>query len=389
MTWSGRRGAPLLLSVLVTLTACGAPPMTLTRRLHRERGSHVHVVESRFVCDIEAVRGRLDEAPAARTLAVDVAFRQASEQQLPPHMATYGASDANGDALTATLAMTPAVARKRWPEDYLPDAVERQAVGFRFQDARYFDGTVAAEVTFAGTVRPEAVAAVVVAPPASLAAAPWRGLEIPDGLAPALRSVRRHDFGRLVGVEGAAARDRCDPLAWLGPRDVVLSHEDVLLLLQPWRGLEMGRTVPDLEVDDCALLLRRVHRDGRTSYLRVALPVLREGDDLTLVRQQAVVAWSRREIWRARMHADAGPTLAWPSPGLHLATARVPYGYDDLQRASELPARILRMLVTPFTFAVDVLAWTNPALRWVVDQIAGETPPEQPDRQFTPTGGRR
>jgi len=364
--------------------ACDAPPLTLTRALHRERPPQAQLVDGQFFCDVQAVRGDLAGPPGERALAVDVAFPQVADQNLPPHLQARGTMEAKEDVVRATFALSPADDRKRWPEDYA-EAATRAAFGLRFQDARYFrDGTVAAEVTFSGTVAPGAVAQVVPLPPDLRSAPAWQAAAIPSGLAPLLRLVRRHAFGRLIGATPAAARDRCDPVAWVGPDDHVLRHEDVLLLLQPWQAVDLRRDPPPgLSVDECALLLRLVHVDGSVVYLRVSLPLLREGDDLLLVRLDREVAWSRREVWRARMLAAAGDTAAWPDLGLRLAATRIGYGFDELVPRSDLPAAILRTLLTPLAFAADVLAWHFPPLQYWLESIAN------PPRPFKPGGGNR
>lgn len=369
--WRRRPRAAALGLALLGLGACGAPPMQLTRALFAERTPEPGLVEGRYFCQIENVRGRLQEAPGQRRMAVDVAFPAASEQRLPPHLYAHGDQVANGDVVKATFALDQVESRRRWPEDYAPaGATTRTAMGLRLQDARYFrDGTVAAEVTFAGTVSVDAVGSVVPAPAGLPKTMAWQGLGVPTGLAPLLRAARRHAFGRLLGVSASAAHDRCDLVAWIGRDDRLLTHEDVLLLLQPWRALDLQRSLPDDRLDECALLVRVLHADGRVDYLRVPLPLLREGDDLTLARRGEQIVWSRRDVWRARMQAAAGDTAAWPEAGLQLASTRVAYGFDDLVPAARWPWQVVRTVLAPLAFAGDVLAWTNPVLRALIDSM--------------------
>lgn len=377
-----------LLPLALCLSSCAAPPMTLTKALFRERPAVPDIVEGHYACDVEAVRGRLDQAPSARAMAVDVTFPEYSEQRLPAHLQAYGSTDSASDTVKATFALTPVEGRKRWPEDYARDGATRLGLGLRFQDARYFgDGTAAAEVTFAGTVSRADVARVVRSSHPGAAASAWQDLAIPQGLAPMLRLVRRHSFGHLLGVTSPGARDRCDLVAWLGSNDEVLAHEDVLLLLQPWRAVELERIPPtDIAFDECALLLRLVHQDGGVHYVRVPLPLLREGDDLALVprEQDQDVGWSRRDVWRAKMQPDAGPTEAWPEAGLRLAATRVPYGFDELDHPSKVPGAILRTVLAPVAFVVDVLGATNPMIQALINWFAPDPP-----RPFKPAGGNR
>src|SRR5690606_7547878 len=273
----------------------------------------------RYVCDVEAVRGTLDAPPTERALAMDVTFRDAEEQALPPHLQAYGRTAA--DAVSLTVTLSPADARRRWPEDFVADA-RPQVLDVRFQDARYFtEGGPGAEVSFAGEVPVHAV----IAPDAGAAiaaGAAWIDTAIPAGLAPVLRAVRRHPWvgilalrahaanpeaeGDRAGIDLDPARVRVEPAAWLaGER--ALDHEDVLLLLQPWREVALHRRPPEgIAVEDCALLLRLIDGAGRVSYARVPLVVLREGDDLDLACREDRVAWARREVWRGRMSAAPG-----------------------------------------------------------------------------------
>jgi hypothetical protein len=365
---------------LFLLAACSAPPMTLTKELYRPHESSPVIVPGKFHCDVDAVRARLDEPPAARALAVDVTFPAAVEQQLPPHLQAYARSDQPSDQVSATFALRPADERRRWPEDYVPDAAVRLGLSLRVQDARYFaDGEPAAEVIFTGTARADAVAQPVApgcVPTAT--AASWPKGPLPTGLAAVMRAVRRHPWAQVLG----RARDtRCDPVAWLGPGDEVLAHEDIVLLLQPWRSVELRRAVPSgLRADDCALLLRLVDRAGQREFCRVPLALLREGDDLVLHARQGGVEWTRREIWRARILADAGETASWPSTHLRLAHTRIPYGFDAVHRPVTWPGGLLRAVLSPLAWTVDLLAWTNPVLQKIIEALVDEPQPITPVR---------
>ncbi len=377
-----RSSAALGLLFASLASSCGAPPMLLTKALFAPSEATAHLVEGRHACDIQAVRARLAEPPGGRALAVDVAFAEAREQRLPPHLHAYARSDTSADVVQATFSLSPADSRRRWPEDFAGSSAVRVGLGLRLQDARYFgDGQPAAEVTFTGTVSPDAVLrrAPRAEPSGSRA---WSTSAMPSGLAPALRAVRRHPWAQLAGENGDASR--CDPVAWLGPMDRTLSHDDVLLLLQPWRSLELGRDAPaDVSLEACALLLRLVQRDGRVDYLRVPLPLLHEGDDLSLVRQDNQVRWTRREVWRGRILAEPAETAQWPASTLALARTRIPYGFDELTYPSTIPGAIMRALVAPFAWSLDLLGWTNPLIQKLLETMV------EPKKPITPTGTSR
>ena len=356
--------------------------MLLTKALLAPSEATAQLVEGRHACDIQAVRARLEEPPGRRALAVDVAFPEAREQLLPPHLHAYGRSDASTDVVQATFSLSPAEGRRRWPEDFAPGSAVRVGLGLRLQDARYFgDGRPAAEVTFTGEVSADAVVQRVPGHEPSRGRA-WSTNAMPTGLAPALRAVRRHPWAQLAGANSDASR--CDPVAWLGPLGRTLSHDDVLLLLQPWRSLELGRDAPaDVSIEACALLLRLVQRDGRVEYLRVPLPLLYEGDDLSLARQDNQVLWTRREVWRGRILAEPAETAEWPASTLVLARTRIPYGFDELAYPSKVPGAIVRVLLAPFAWSLDLLGWTNPLIQKLLETMV------EPKKPITPTGSSR
>jgi hypothetical protein len=373
---------------LLLAAGCGAPPMTLTKALFAERDNPPRLVEGRYVCDVRAVRQRPGD-PATRALAVDVAFQQPAAQALPPHLHAYSRPEPGADAVQATFSLTPAETRRRWPEDFAAVDAQPAGLALRFHDARYFsDGMPSVEVTFAGSVSSAAAVEVVArsevprqAARAELAEPGFGSSNLPPALAGVMRAVRRHPWPALAGLDPPAAGFRCDPIAWLGPGGAPLSQEELTLLLQPWREVELRRrAAPDLAIERCALLLRLVGPAGDVHHLRVPLPLLREGDDLTLAGRDGRVAWVRREVWRGRMLAEPGPTAEWPASGLRLAQARVPYGYDDLVTPSTWPGAIARAVAAPFAWAIDVLAWTNPMLQALLRRMVGEPEPFRPTR---------
>ncbi|MEZ5964866.1 MAG: hypothetical protein R3F56_13555 [Planctomycetota bacterium] len=367
--------------------ACSPLPMRVTESLFADEPVPPSLVPGNYWGRIEALRGRLEGGPGERVMAVDVVFAGASDQRLPARVRAYG-QEAGEDEVRTTFTLDAEDARRRWPEDYVGDAAQRSGVALRLHDARYFqNGFAAAEVTFAGTV-PTSAVATLVAPQQVPARVAWSARVIPQGLAPVLRLVRRQSFAELAGISATGEADRCDPIAWLGPSGRVLDHHDVLLLLQPWRLADEPGSAPiDVDVADCALLLRVLHPDGRIDHLRVPLALLREGDGLTLARRGDQVAWARRDVWRARLAPTAGASGAWPELGLQLASRRIVYGFDEVVTPSRVGRFLYRALLAPVAVALDILGSTNPVLGTIINWLFAK--PQPSPRPYKPSGGNR
>jgi hypothetical protein len=367
------------LAVLVAVAAgCAAPPMRLTKWLLADPEPHrrVGLREDGYWGDVRGVRGQLDAAPGARRLAVDVSFPD--RRDLPSHLRTYGragsAEPRGDDHVGATFVLAPTHSRRRWPEDYVGREASRGGLALRLHGADYFgDGSVGGEVIFAGRVPRAALATRCRPVVRERDARGWDIGSLPAScasLTPLLVAIGRHRWGRLLGIGDAKESLRFDPVAWLGPSDRVLEHDEVAQLLAPW--VLSGEPAAAFEVDACGLLLRCTRADGAVEFWRVPLGLLREGDALTLVGGGEYVAWTRREIWTARMQADAGASAAWPDPGLHLASAQVRYTWGDVVPYAGLD-RVFASMLAPISAVIDVVAWTNPILQALVDVVVPES----------------
>lgn len=368
---------------LLSLAGCGPIKMTATRALMADRPSYGEVTQG-YEAQVLDVRGAMDVPAGERRLAVDVRVEQGAHGYLPLRLHAYAKPDGEG-AVRGTLVLGPESTRRRWPEDFVPTQAKRRAMAMRVQDASYFkDGKLRADLVVTGEV---ALDAVVVEErgqvPAVSAQArrAWEAQNLPEPLLPLLRGFAQHPWGALLHWT-ASGDVRVDPIAWLGPEGRPVTHVALARAIDPFADGSVEAT-PTIDPDGCSLLVRVVIDDGEVRHLRVPVPLLREGVDLMLWREDGVVRWTRREVWMGSLRAEPGVTAQWAAPEVRLAQTRLVYGWDDVYQRDQILRRLAQIVFAPATVAIDVLAATSPMIQALVELVVG------PDESFAPPKSRR
>ncbi len=367
----------------LVLAACGPFKMTATRALWAEKHTYD---EASFGYDAQVldVRGAMEGPPAERRLAVDVRVEEDARGYLPMRLQAYATPDGEG-AIRGTLVLQPESPRRRWPEDYVPTQATRRAMAMRVQDASYFrDSSLRSDVVVTGEV---ALAAVVteergrVPDVSQVQRRAWEAHNLPEPLWPLLRAVAQHPWADLL--QWSPGGDvRVDPIAWLGPGGRPVPHAVLARALDPFAD-GVADEAPTVDPDACAMLVRVIVDAGAVRYMRIPVPVLREGIDLLLWRDADVIRWTRREVWMGQLRAEPGVTAQWSAPSVKLAQTRLVYGWDEVWERDQTLRRLAQIVFSPATMAVDVLAGTSPLIQALVELVVG------PDESFTPSRVRR
>jgi hypothetical protein len=305
-------------------------------------------------CAVHAVK---EQPPAGgRPAQLLLAFTAADVEGSPLHLRALG-----GEQPGVLVLNAPRYEGGDWRA--LPGA-ERfvpQSFALRVTRGDWFRASAAnAGIVFEGTIEPHELWGEIA--PEKVRPA-WRKLapmpREPAGwgmLRRCLEGFAAQRWGGLIAGEDGR-RWRQVALAFVGPRDEVLGADVVRAVLGD-AGIDREVAVPAAE--RCALLARLEEPwGGEQRLVRIPLPVLMHGADLSLERAGELVRWSRAQVWDAHLAPDAGALAGLPDYPVALAGNAFVYRWSAQLRESRIVASIFKGVLTPITAALDFAFATN------------------------------